>query len=49
MKLKYIRLIREVGDSISVTIPAGFKVFAAGDEVWVELQDDTVVISKVVQ
>lgn len=49
MKLKHIRLIREIGDSISVTIPAGFKVFKAGDEVWVELQGDKVIISKVVQ
>ena len=47
MKSKHIRLVREAGTSIAVTIPADFDVFKAGDEVWVELQGDKVVVSKV--
>ena len=47
MKSKYIRQVRKIGDSISVTIPSGFEIFKAGDEVWVELAGNTVTISKV--
>jgi virulence-associated protein VagC len=49
MKSRHIRLVREAGDSIAVTIPADFDIFKAGEEVWVELRGHEVVISKVVQ
>lgn len=49
MKSRHIRLVREAGDSIAVTIPSDFKIFKAGDEVWVELKGQEVIISKVVQ
>ena len=49
MKSKHIRLIREAGTSIAVTIPSDFGIFKAGDEVWVELKGKEVTISKVVQ
>lgn len=49
MKSKHIRLVREAGTSIAVTIPSAFGIFEAGDEVWVELVENTVIISKVVQ
>ena len=47
MKSKYIRQVRKIGDSISVTIPSSFEIFKAGEEVWIELKDDKLIISKV--
>ena len=49
MKSKYVRTVRDAGNSTAVTIPAIFKIFEAGDEVWVELQDEKVIISKVAE
>lgn len=49
MKSKHVRLVREAGTSIAVTIPADFKIFEIGDEVWVELRGKEIVISKVEQ
>ena len=47
MKYRHVRLVREAGTSLAVTIPADFKIFEAGDEVWVELRGSEIVISKV--
>lgn len=49
-KQKYVRVVRLVSTSLTVTIPSKFKVFKPGDEVWVTLNDDeTLTISKVSQ
>ncbi len=47
MKSRHVRLVREAGTSIAVTIPSDFDIFKVGDEVWVELRGREVVISKV--
>jgi|GEM_PF-3831667 len=49
MKSKHVRIVREAGTSLAVTIPSDFKVFTAGTEVWVELVGEMITISKVEQ
>lgn len=49
MKSKYVRTVREAGNSIAVTIPSEFKIFEPGDEVWVKLEENMIIISKVEQ